>query len=166
MNNEIIKVHFDGALKYENPGKYGAIGFQIKKRGKKVEEWESWITGKKNLTTNDMEFNALRVSLDYLINDFEDEDGIIKVFGDSKLAINIARGSWNAKQESIKKHKRLIDRNIAQLKAKTINFNWIPREKNERADKLSKKPFGNMNDLKEEYKKLATESNTINYSQN
>jgi ribonuclease HI len=64
----------------------------------------------------------------------------LHVFGDSMLAINLATGAWEAHKHHIKDLLSKLSRTSKGLK---ITYNWIPRERNQEADRLSVNAYQN-----------------------
>jgi ribonuclease HI len=125
--DEYFVGYFDGASR-GNPGRAGA-GIWIS-RGNKEIIWENSIMlGVK--TNNEAEYSALI----YLLNEFHAR-AIKKaeIRGDSKLVIEQMSGRWKVKEP------RLIElwKKAKLLTLDTLyTFEWIPREQNSYADKLS-----------------------------
>lgn len=64
----------------------------------------------------------------------------VRVFGDSKLVVNQAKGAWKVKQEHLKKlHSEFRDL-LIRCPA-SVTFTWIPREQNTYADELSNRGY-------------------------
>lgn len=123
----IAELYFDGGS-VPNPGK-GGCGYYIK--------WdEGEIKGSiylgENITNNKAEYNGCINGLKECI-----KVGIknVKVYGDSKLAIEQINGKWKVKTESLKP----LHDEIMNLKREfiTITFTHVLREYNSIADMLS-----------------------------
>lgn len=121
--------YFDGSAS-PNPGKIGC-GFCIYKDGREI------LCGASPSgvgTNNEAEYLALVNLLEQCVNHGVDE---ITCFGDSKLVINQVNGVWNVGSGKL----ALLAARVRNLSSKidNISFKWIPREKNVRADMLSKR---------------------------
>lgn len=120
--------YFDGACA-GNPGRIG-LGVCICD-----EEREIFIAAGPYQygTNNDAEYLALIKLLEYSL-----QLGIaeLTVMGDSQLIINHVNGKWSAGD----KFKAMLAQVMAlKNQFKTLYFGWIPRTRNTRADKLSKR---------------------------
>ena len=64
----------------------------------------------------------------------------VTLHGDSKLVVNQLNNKWKIKKGNYTKYAAQNVLTIYQMKnmGYTVNFKWIPRELNSRADKLSK----------------------------
>ena len=121
---------FDGASA-GNPGKMG-IGFVIFNENKKpvIEGAEYIGVG----TNNEAEYQAVISLLQFAVQHKIEN---LAVFGDSKLVIKQILGEWKVKAENLKPYVREAQKLTAQIP--NIAMEWIPREQNTYADKLSKK---------------------------
>lgn len=120
---------FDGATALKNPGNIG-IGFCIYR-----EKTEIAIgAGPSGFgSNNEAEYKALVWLLEKAV-----EIGIkeMTVLGDSQLIIRQVKGEWNASE----KFTGMINKARSMMqKFDYIHIDWIPREKNVRADALSKR---------------------------
>lgn len=121
---------FDGATKKTNPGNMG-FGFCIYDALKN----EVLVgAGPGGFGTNNLaEYGALELLLTAAIDHGIKE---ITVFGDSQLVINQITGKWHAGDklaEALNRTRQLLSY-FSQ-----IHFSWIKRDKNTRADMLSKR---------------------------
>ena len=119
--------YFDGASR-GNPGKAGAGALLINEEGKVVWEASCFLGDK---TNNEAEYMALIMLLKAAKN-----HGVssLRVFGDSKLVVSQISRQWKINLP----HLRLLAREAWDLaEGMDISYNWIPREKNKRADMLS-----------------------------
>lgn len=127
--NKKIELFFDGASD-PNPGNSG-IGYVIKETTTKI-----LYEGKRNIghaTNNEAEFIAL---CDALEKAEELGYSTVYVYGDSKLIINIAQGSWKCRAEHLRKIREKYK--AIEQRLHLVVFQWIPRIKNSHADHLSK----------------------------
>lgn len=121
--------YFDGATAGSNPGDIG-IGFCIYHGRNEV----AIGAGPSAFGTNN---EAEYLSLVWLLETAV-ELGIkdLRAFGDSQLIINQVSGKWSA-SEKFSDAMRQVEALSKQFHS--ISFEWIPREKNKRADALSKR---------------------------
>ena len=87
-----------------------------------------------NSTNNIAEYTAIIRALEWLLaNNYENESIIIK--GDSRLVINHINGDFKVKAPTIIPLYHIAMSLI--FKFNNIQFEWIPREQNKQADRLS-----------------------------
>ncbi len=122
-----IVIYTDGASS-GNPGPIG-IGVVIWKHGKILKEISEYI-GKG--TNNIAEYSAVKKALELVLH-LDEKNIIIK--SDSELIIKQLNGEYKVKDNELKKLKKEIDNLTIKLNAKFVH---IPRERNKRADHLSK----------------------------
>lgn len=130
-------MNFDGACEPVNPGGNMGFGTLIVDLGSGETIYEgSGFSPASPLNSNNVaEYLALIQGFEWLI-----ENGLqnskIKVLGDSQLVIKQMSGEWPAKKGLYVPHyQRAIK---LRIKFPNITFNWIPRNENAGADKLSK----------------------------
>ena len=122
----MINIFCDGASK-GNPGISGC-GFVVYEKNKEIFSDSIFLDTK---TNNQAEYLAVIYALKYL-----DENNIFSAnfFCDSQLIVNQLKGIYQIKEISLKKYFLEIK---DLMKNKTINFTWIRREDNKRADELA-----------------------------
>jgi ribonuclease HI len=104
-----------------------------------VESWEHFDAEEIN-TGNVAEYYGVLTLFEKLIElGLENEE--ITINGDSRLVINQMSRFWNITKGHYVQHAQLA-KDISK-RFKDINWEWIPREKNKHADKLSKKGLNN-----------------------
>ena len=124
---EIYEANFDGSSR-GNPGP-SKIGWTISKDNKVL--WSECLEIDDG-TNNVSEYQALIHLLKSIIN--KKIDNII-VRGDSKLVINQVNGLWKIKKTHLK---ILADQAKYYLeKIPNCKLEWVPRDKNESANKLA-----------------------------
>lgn len=130
-----IKVFFDGAAILWKKCGYGFI----------IKENDIWLHSdygrvpvpENKATCNVAEHYALLKAFKWLIaNDYTKDD--IYVHGDSNLVINQVFGTWRISKKNLPYVEFCIENVQTIKKFENINGFWIPREKNEQADELSK----------------------------
>lgn len=126
-----MKGFFDGASK-GNPGLAGIGAYIIDNNGEIIWEFSGTV-GKK--TNNEAEYLALIA----LLQEVDKRDiQRITIYGDSQLVIYQAIGKWQIKQP----HLSQLYLKVKQfMKGRQVLLEWIPREKNRRADELSNQSF-------------------------
>ena len=134
-----IEVYYDGCCEPKNPGGnagFGAVIFQYNGREKKkIKEISKYWPEKETNSNNVAEYLGLISALEWLIEEGYDASEII-FYGDNMMSVRQMNGQWRAKkgmylplyEKAIKLKENFVD----------LKFEWIPREQNEIADKLSK----------------------------
>ena len=128
----MVKVFTDGAS-IGNPGKVG-VGYVIYKNEKRIKDGSVFLG---NQTNNFAEYMAVIFALTEVLGMGERE---CEVLTDSQLVCEQIKGNYKVTNENIFPLFTLAKKIIAQFNKFTITH--IPREKNEEADKLSKKAAG------------------------
>jgi ribonuclease HI len=122
----LIEVNIDGASR-GNPG-LSAIGIIIKQNEKILIEHSEFLGVR---TNNQAEYEALRRALE-ICNTLDKE---ITIFSDSDLLVNQRNTKYKIRNQNLK----MISREISNLEKNfdKIQYRHIPREKNNKADKLA-----------------------------
>lgn len=119
--------YFDGASR-GNPGEAGAGALLMNEKGEIVWETSRYL-GKK--TNNEAEYAAL-----LLLLKAAGERGVrrLTVYGDSKLVVSQVSRQWKINLP----HLRALAQEAWKLmEGMSVELEWIPRERNKRADILS-----------------------------
>jgi len=124
----MLTIYTDGAC-FGNPGPMG-IGVVIYRKGAVVGEISEHI-GKG--TNNIAEYTAVIRALETVKSMGEKE---VLVRSDSQLLVKQLNNEYKIRDAKLKPLKRKIDELCIEMK---VGFEHIPREKNEEADRLSKK---------------------------
>jgi probable phosphoglycerate mutase len=130
-----INVYFDGAANLREKCGYGFL----------IKDGETWITSdygnvpveKERATCNVAEHYALLQALKWLVENDYTKDRI-DVYGDSKLVINQIFGHWRIRNRDLPYADYCLQNMEILKKFENIKGSWIPREKNRKADELSK----------------------------
>ena len=125
----IYSGYFDGATQ-PNPGEMG-MGVSIVNNQQQEIDWG--YAYKSHGTNNEAEYLSLilllRQSLHYGVTE-------LNCYGDSKLVIEQVNGKWSVSKDTLKPlHAKVVS--LASHFEK-ISFSWIARDKNKRADELSR----------------------------
>jgi ribonuclease HI len=132
-------LHFDGSIS-KNPNGIAAYGYVVRKNG------EIWADGSESLgsgpySNNYAELYGAYKGLEIISQHVEPGDRIF-VRGDSQLAINLLHRRFRARQDKLYYPAyKLADTLIRKLRNELkcfVSFEWLPRELNQEADKLSK----------------------------
>ncbi|MDG6927086.1 MAG: ribonuclease HI family protein [Nitrososphaerota archaeon] len=132
----MIYIYFDGLTEPVNPRGISTYGYVIYKNnltvikegyGLAAEPWSP------NATNNVSEYTGLMCALISAI-DLGVKSATVR--GDSKLVISQMNGAYKVKSTRlIPIYKKVYE---LSLKLGSIKFEWVPRELNKRADKLSR----------------------------
>ena len=123
---ENLRGYFDGASR-GNPGEAGAGALLMDEKGAVLWKCARPLGVK---TNNEAEYMALIL----LLEEVERRGVTARIFGDSSLVVNQATGKWKIKEPRLK---GLAERAAALLKATGSAIEWVPREQNSQADRLS-----------------------------
>lgn len=133
-----ITAYFDGSCGPPNPGGPAGFGAVIFAGNQKVWECsEVFIPPKKfNTSSNVAEYLALIAILKWCLANKKFIDKIY-VYGDSELVIRQMFGDWKIHNGFYDNYARFAKKLISKIP--NIEGSWIPREKNNMADRLSRK---------------------------
>lgn len=143
----MVKIFFDGACEPVNPGGTASWGFLIRDSGQLIAEGSGIVGSGEGMTNNIGEYSGLLASLRKA-----NELGIkekLHIYGDSNLIVSMVakKWGWNKKKTRWIPHddtphlKILLDEALKLLEGREYEIKWIPREENQDADRLSKKPL-------------------------
>ncbi len=133
----MLIMEFDGACK-EDPKGQGGYGVVIKKDGRVIDELAGRIKNMSDITNNRVEYIALIIGLKYVKTHYPEHSVICR--GDSKLVINQMTGEFSVNSDNLfdlwKKASKVANK-------MNVSFEWIERDRNKRADELSRRkiPF-------------------------
>lgn len=128
-----IEVYFDGLCQPYNPGGTACYAFIIKNEEGNTIHREYGLAAR-NSTNNIAEYTGVIKALEWLIeNNYQNQT--IVIMGDSLLVIHQIKKEFKVKAPTIiplyRKAMSLIS------KFNHIQFEWIPREQNKEADRLT-----------------------------
>lgn len=129
----MIELWFDGAVEPMNPGGHGGYGMLVRRDGKTVYSEAVYVGRWPSLSNNCTEYCGAIGALRYLIR-----EGITAatVYGDADLIINQLNGKWRAKSGAYLPYYQ--EAYALRQRVPAVKFIWIPRERNDAADTLSK----------------------------
>ena len=118
---------FDGASR-GNPGTAGAGALLVNENGETVWETARFLGTK---TNNEAEYTAL-----ILLLKAAKERGVkeLKIYGDSKLVVSQVSKLWKINLPHLR---ALAQEAWSLMEGMEVTLEWIPREKNKKADALS-----------------------------
>lgn len=141
--NRSITIYFDGSVEPTNPG--GVIGYGwwgVTDEGHETENFGVAFKGGASATNNVAEYIALINSIIWCVDNWKSEDiGKVLFRGDSQLVINQMSGEWRARHANLKPVVAIANMLIDRLRQHyiVVEFEWIPRKQNKRADRLANK---------------------------
>lgn len=132
----VVVVHFDGACEPPKGGGIATWAFTIQGEGLDHEEMGLAAPPFSPQSTNNVaEYTGAIKGLEFLTN--KRYRGAVHLVGDSQLVIRQSTGEYRVKKEHLEPlHRRLkeLERGFAK-----VQFVWVPREQNQRADELTKR---------------------------
>jgi len=130
-----VHVHFDGACEELGGQRVAAYGYTLEGAGLAHEEYGLAVPpGHARATNNTAEYVGAICALEWLTA--QGYDGDVRLAGDSQLVIRQMTGEYRVLSEGLRPyHDRLL-----QLagRFRRVEYVWVPREENTRADQLSK----------------------------
>lgn len=135
---ETYTLYFDGAC-WPNPGPNAQYGYTLHKGGELLASVSSIVTEVGEKSNNTAEYAGLCAGLEDFLNRGVKECVYLQVFGDSQLVINQMNKNWKIREGLYyKKALQAVQLRNKLNKSYKLSFDWIPRERNEEADRLSK----------------------------
>ena len=137
MSGSIDLAYFDGACEPKNPGGTGGWGFVIfDSEGTELASNCGAMRARPEMTNNVAEYAAAGAA----IKAYKEmsRPGPLLLHGDSKLVVMQMTGKWQVRQGAyVPVYERLVD--LVRSCSFEIFWEWVPREQNSIADRLSKK---------------------------
>lgn len=128
-------VHFDGACQPPRGGGVATYGFTVEAPGLHYEEKGLAVPPWSPRATNNVaEYTAAIRALEWLLQ--EGYKGSIRVMGDSQLVVRQMQGQYQVRAPHLKEYNAHLSRLAGRFEH--VDWVWIPREANARADQLSK----------------------------
>ncbi|MGA8542313.1 MAG: ribonuclease HI [Thermoplasmata archaeon] len=135
LGGGVVRVHFDGACQPPKGPGVATFGFTVEGEGLYFED--SGLATRpysEHSTNNVAEYVAATRALEWLRG--QGYRGPVVVSGDSQLVIRQMLGEYRVKSEHLKEYQKWLARLAAEFAS--VEWKWIPREENTRADALSK----------------------------
>jgi ribonuclease HI len=140
-DNFKIQVYFDGLCQPLNPSGVACYAFIIKANTKRTIHSDFGLAAKPftdDATNNVAEYTGIIKALEWLSeNNLYNEKILVR--GDSQLVINQIKRNWKVKAPTIIPLYQMA--RSLKSKFRNIEIEWISREKNKEADKLSNKAY-------------------------
>lgn len=148
FDDKMITAYFDGLCYPKNPCGVAAYGYLIYRDGEIIHRGFRAVGEGKGMTNNVAEYEGLKEAAMWLRDNGIEEKILIK--GDSQLVMKQMKGEWQVNSATSKKYVPEIK---LLLQGKDVTFQWVPREKNEEADKLSRVAYERFRKLQKELKR-------------
>ncbi len=130
-----VHVHFDGACQPPKGPGVATFGFTVEGEGLDYEDCGLATRPYSEHSTNNVaEYVAAGRALEWLRE--QGYRGTVVASGDSQLVIRQIRGEYQVRSEHLQAYHRWLQRIAGEFQA--VEWRWIPREQNTRADALSK----------------------------
>ncbi|MGI0070644.1 MAG: ribonuclease HI [Thermoplasmata archaeon] len=131
-----VHVHFDGACQPPKGPGVATFGFTIQGAGMYAEECGLATRPYSEHSTNNVaEYVAAIRALEWLRA--QGYKGPVIVSGDSQLVIRQMRGEYRVRTEHLEAYRSWLARLAGEFA--TVDWRWVPRADNARADALSKR---------------------------
>jgi len=131
-----VHVHFDGACQPPKGPGVATFGFTVEGEGLDFEECGLATQPYSERSTNNVaEYVAAIRALEWLRE--RGYRGTVIVSGDSQLVIRQMRGEYRVRTEHLGAYHARLSQLAQQFEA--VQWVWVPREQNLRADRLSKR---------------------------
>lgn len=137
----IIRVNFDASCDNNSKFKFMGIGIAVFVNEEYREDLSIMEMYGTNGTNNIAEWRGLELALEHCSKLVETyPEASISIYGDSQLVVRQFNGIYRIKQENFKPFFRSCKKLVSGDIGKHIKrVEWIPREQNKEADRLSKK---------------------------
>ena len=154
MQTQKIEVYFDGLCQPYNPGGIACYAFVIKKYGYNNNDDETCVGQTiysqyglaaepftNDASNNVAEYMGIIKALEWLLllPQLNGDNSKIIVRGDSKLVVYQIKGKYKVKASRIVPLHETVMSIISKFKV--LNIEWVPREQNMDADRLSNKAY-------------------------
>lgn len=96
------------------------------------------LSGSLHRTNNIAEYEALLAGLQWLVAYKAVSIDTLTILGDSQLVVKTVNHEWKCKKTHLKELRDACLHELRQIDAGHIVLEWIPREQNTEADRLSK----------------------------
>jgi ribonuclease HI len=130
-----VHVHFDGACQPPKGPGVATFGFTVEGEGLDYEDCGLATRPYSEHSTNNVaEYVAAGRALEWLRE--QGYRGTVVASGDSQLVIRQLRGEYQVRSEHLQAYHHWLQRLAGDFAA--VEWHWIPRDQNTRADALSK----------------------------
>lgn len=135
----MITIYCDGLCEPVNPGGIACYGWVAYRGPEKLGEGCAEVARGPQATNNVAEYRAVIAALEWLLaRGLAGEQVVVR--SDSQLVIYQMQGRYAVKSPRVLPLYREASRLVRQFRS--IRFEWVPRERNEEADLLSRRAYG------------------------
>jgi ribonuclease HI len=135
FGDEPVVVHFDGACEPARGGGVATFGFTVDGQGFRYEEFGLATRPYSERSTNNVaEYVAAIRALEWLQE--QGYTGPARLTGDSQLVIRQMTGEYAVKTPHLLAYRERLVQLASRFRS--VEYRWVPREQNTRADALSK----------------------------
>jgi ribonuclease HI len=135
----VITVYCDGLCEPVNPGGIACYGWVAYRGPQKLGEGCAEVARGPQATNNVAEYRALIAALRWLLTRGLTEEQVV-TRSDSQLVVYQMQGRYAVKSPRVLPLHREAKKLARQFQS--IRFEWVPRERNEEADLLSRRAYG------------------------
>ena len=132
----MIEAYFDGLCEPKNPGGVATFGFVVLRGGKTLHEGHGLAATpySDGATNNVAEYTGVLKALEWFLLQGMDKERIV-VRGDSELVVKQLKGEYKVKSPLLAPLYKKVKE--AASKFTSLAFEWVPREQNRDADRLT-----------------------------
>lgn len=131
----VVRVHFDGACDPPSGTGVATFGYHLEGGGFLHEGWGLAVAPYSRHSTNNVaEYVAAIRPLEWLLAHGYTNDVVMS--GDSQLVVRQMTGQYEVRAEHLKAYHDHLAGLVTRFRH--VEFHWVPREENRRADALSK----------------------------
>jgi ribonuclease HI len=128
-----IEMFTDGLAEPRNPG-IGTYAYVIYRNGELLAQASGFVG--ERVSNNEAEYEALIRGLKAILPYSAEQ---VAVMSDSQLLVNQMKGKWKVKKGAYRE--RHLEAKKLAGSFKSLEFMWVPREMNEKADALTKAAY-------------------------
>jgi ribonuclease HI len=128
-----IEIFTDGLAEPRNPG-IGTYAYVIYRNGELLAQASGFVG--ERVSNNEAEYEALIRGLKAVLPYSAEQ---VAVMSDSQLLVNQMKGKWKVKKGAYRE--RHLEAKKLAGSFKSLEFMWVPREMNEKADALTKAAY-------------------------
>jgi ribonuclease HI len=156
----MITCWFDGACGPESPGGHAGYGAIVKRDGRILFSEAGYVGHGSAMTCNVAEYAGAIAVLKYLLAHNLTE---ALIYGDSDLVIKQLNRQWKAKKGLYLPYFR--EAITLRLQLPNVQMKWIPRERNDEADALSKQAINKKGGFRRPHLTLNPQEQSMDYHQ-
>ncbi len=129
-----ISAWFDGACEPRNPGGHASWGIVVEINGEVTVERSDYVGFGPSMSNNVAEYCGCIAALEEVAK----LEGRALLLGDSQFVVYQMSGRWKARGGLYLPYFERAQKLLQSIGKNRVEFRWVPRLQNERADQLSK----------------------------